>query len=46
MLIIKAHILFLAAVGGLLITTVFAIFLIPAFLSLAFDAAGIIRKYL
>jgi HAE1 family hydrophobic/amphiphilic exporter-1 len=32
-------------VGGLLASTVFTIFLIPALLSLAFDAAKIIRKY-
>jgi len=33
-------------VGGLLVSTVFTIFLIPAFLSLAFDIAKIFRKYL
>jgi HAE1 family hydrophobic/amphiphilic exporter-1 len=33
-------------VGGLLASTVFTIFLIPALLSLAFDAAEVIRKYL
>ncbi len=33
-------------VGGLLASTVFTIFLIPALLSLAFDAAKVIRKYL
>ena len=33
-------------VGGLLVSTVFTIFLIPALLSLAFDAAKTIRKYL
>ena len=31
-------------VGGLLISTVFTIFLIPAFLSLALDAAGALKK--
>jgi HAE1 family hydrophobic/amphiphilic exporter-1 len=31
-------------VGGLLISTVFTIFLIPALLSLAFDAAGVLKK--
>jgi HAE1 family hydrophobic/amphiphilic exporter-1 len=33
-------------VGGLLASTVFTIFLIPALLSLAFDAAKAIKKYL
>jgi HAE1 family hydrophobic/amphiphilic exporter-1 len=33
-------------VGGLLIATVFTIFLIPAFLSLALDAAGALKKRL
>jgi len=33
-------------VGGLLASTIFTIFLIPALLSLAFDAAEVIRKYL
>ena len=32
-------------VGGLLASTVFTIFLIPALLSLAFDAAKVFRKY-
>jgi Cu/Ag efflux pump CusA len=31
-------------VGGLLISTVFTIFLIPALLSLALDAAGVLKK--
>ncbi|MEA3435226.1 MAG: efflux RND transporter permease subunit [Thermodesulfobacteriota bacterium] len=33
-------------VGGLLASTIFTIFLIPALLSLAFDAAEVIKKYL
>jgi len=31
-------------VGGLLISTVFTIFLIPALLSLALDVAGVLKK--